>query len=141
VLQCVAVCCVAVCCSVLQCVAVCCSVLQCVAMCCSVVQYVAVRCSMLQCVVLSSCIAVCVECCRVLQCGAVYFIFIIIRILYVKTQMFRHLRLHVSHPIAFARRFGCGQLQERGAQHAACCSVLQCVVAVCRGPSEGMPYA
>jgi len=28
VLQCVAVCCIAVCCSVLQCVAVCCSVLQ-----------------------------------------------------------------------------------------------------------------
>ena len=42
VLQGVAVCCIAVCCSVLQCVAVCCSVLQCVAVCCSVLQYVAV---------------------------------------------------------------------------------------------------
>jgi len=37
-----AVCCVAVCCSVLQCVAVCCSVLQCVAMCCSVLHFVCV---------------------------------------------------------------------------------------------------
>ena len=40
VLQCVVVCCVAVCCSVLQCAAVCCSVLQCVAVCRSVLQCV-----------------------------------------------------------------------------------------------------
>jgi len=49
-MQCCAVCCFAVCCSVLQCVAVCCSVLQCVAVCCSVWQCVAAYCIVLQCV-------------------------------------------------------------------------------------------
>jgi len=137
---------------VLQCVAVCCSVLQCVAMCCSVVQYVAVRCSMLQCVVLSSCIAVCVECCRVLQCGAVYFIFIFIRIFIFEDSnvsafaiwvymsripLLLHEGLGAGSYRSSYRCAACSVLQ----RVAACCIVLECVVAVCHGPSEGKPYA
>jgi len=73
VFQCVLLCPVAVCCSVLQCVAVCCSVLQCVAVCCNVLQCIAVYCSVLQCAAVCCSVLQCVAvCCSVLQCIAVY---------------------------------------------------------------------
>ena len=86
VLQCVAVCCSAVCCSELQCVAVCWGVLQCDTVCCIVfpdafvvlhfhVQQIFKRqvcCSVLQCVAVCCSVLQCVAvCCSMLQCVVV----------------------------------------------------------------------
>jgi len=145
-LECVHPQCVTVCCSVLQCdavclsglviqivrihrilkcVAVCCSVLQCVAVCCSVLQCVAVCCSVLQCVTVDVWFSECVHPWYVAVCSVCYSVLWWMR----NSECVYPQCIAECWSFTNASSVYCSVSQTLHLCIAACCSVLQRVVA------------